>query len=114
MKDSALLKRKVCLILMAHGHTAASTVDVDPMRLRCGPADRSNGAWSWTSRGRAQIGSQWPMRRCARGPVVVTLIADQYHVDPCDPSSAPDGGSFAVLDASRNLTWHGIDGEALR
>lgn len=113
MTDSSRLQRKVNLILLASGHSYDDIFTAQVYRLNAGEHQRSAGAWSWGTKGTIDIGSQFPMRQCAREPVVVTEIARQYHVDPA-LGTAPLGASFAVVSkATNDLVWYGEDGEPL-
>jgi hypothetical protein len=107
------LQRKVHLILLALGHGLDDIRKSQVYRLRAGEHQCSAGAWSWATKGTLDVGSLWSMRQCAREPVVVTLTARQYHLDP-ERGTAPGGASFAIEDkATSRLVWHGEDGEPL-
>lgn len=87
-------------------------------RVHAGWAQRSAGAWSWGTTGRLSMGSQSPMRECARAVWVVSLIVDQHCIDPVGKNEAPPvGASFGLRPAwarsSAHDKWYDADGAPL-
>lgn len=108
------LQRKVQVILIAAGRSVEDIATVEVYPLRTGPNQKSQGAWSWGSRGAIDIGSQATMSECLRRPVTVSLEGRQYFVDvAATKDGAPPGAAFALIDVHGKLAWHDSEGAAL-
>jgi hypothetical protein len=105
----------VTVILRALGHDSADAVvgPEDIARIYAGHWQRKEGSWSWGTMTRFSLGSQWPMRACARAVLVVTQRVDQYSLDPASKfEEAPPGASFGIA-TRRDVKWYDAEGRSL-
>ena len=117
--DREVLASRVTIILRAMGYDTADAA-IAPSgieRVYAGHDQRSKGAWSWATTGRLSVGSQFPMKECARAVLVVTQSVDQYSVDPIDSRhyAPPAGASFGIAKRwdVKIVDWHDATGQPL-
>jgi hypothetical protein len=116
--DRERLAARVTVILRAMGHEGDDAVvapdDID--RIHAGHWQRAAGAWSWGTRGHVSLGSQSPMKACARAVLVMSQCVDQYSLDPIGAHDhPPSGASFGFAkphDVSR-VDWYDADGNPI-
>lgn len=99
------------------GHDATITA-AGVVRVHAGWVQRSAGAWSWGTTGRLSMGSQSPMRECVRAAWVVSVIVDQYAIDPVGKNDAPPAGaSFGINPpwgrSAAHIKWYDAAGNLI-